>query len=62
MELDLGPEVKDARAEFAALERQKKRRDAEPLLLCKLITRWPVRAFCKSYNFLIIQKREINRK
>lgn len=28
-----------------ALQRQKERRDREPLLFCKLITRWPVKSF-----------------
>ncbi|XP_045171617.2 uncharacterized protein LOC123533803 [Mercenaria mercenaria] len=45
MEIDWSQEQKDARAELAAIERQQKRRDAQPLLLCRLITRWPVKAF-----------------
>ena len=30
-----------------ALEKQRQRREREPLLYCKLITRWPLQSFCK---------------
>ena len=29
------------------LEKQRERREREPLLYCKLITRWPLQSFCK---------------
>ena len=32
---------------FVAKEKQRQRREKEPLLYCKLITRWPVQSFCK---------------
>ncbi|XP_045172972.2 protein dispatched homolog 1-like [Mercenaria mercenaria] len=45
MDIDWSQEQKDARAELEAIGRQQKRRDAQPLLLCRFITRWPVKAF-----------------
>lgn len=30
-----------------ALEKQKNRREREPLLYCKLVTKWPLQSFCK---------------
>ena len=41
-----------------ALEKQRQRRDREPLLYCKLITRWPVQSFrklfyCHNETFLV---------
>ena len=43
-----------------ALEKQRQRREREPLLYCKLITRWPVQSFRKlfiiiSYESVIIR-------
>lgn len=47
MEIDWTRESRDANAEFEALERQRRRREQEPLLYCKLVTKWPVKAFCE---------------
>ena len=45
MEIDWSAESHDARAELEALERQRKRREQEPLFYCKIVTKWPVKAF-----------------
>ena len=35
-----------------ALEKQRERREREPLLYCKIITRWPLQSFCKLISFI----------
>jgi len=43
--VDWTSEARDAREELDALQRQQRRRDAPPLLYCKLVTEWTRPAF-----------------